>query len=300
MNYWDLQPNERWRYIGFMNETIWITGAQGKLGSQLVQLLEENTECKIIDTDKEIDISDMKMVDQAVDVYRPAVIINCASISDTDYCEKNMVEAFKVNALGARNLATASRRINAKIIQMSTDDIFDGKETGMLTEFDTPSPQNVYGKSKLAGENYVRELNPKHLIIRSSWVYGTATGDYFSFVVDKAKKNESFEAATDVFSTPTSAIELAKFVEFLMDKSEYGIYHASCEGVCSRFDFAKAILDKMGLDNSLVKPVNANAGGVKTSTHLENLMLKMTQIYEMKDWNEVLDEYVEIIKEDCI
>lgn len=123
--------------------------------------------------------ADMQAVDHAMDVYRPTIVINCASISDAEYCESHMVEAFKINALGARNLASASRRINAKMIQLSTDDIFDGKTSGRLTEYDTPAPQTVYGKSKLAGENYVRELNPKHLIIRSSWVYSAAKGNYF-------------------------------------------------------------------------------------------------------------------------
>ena len=102
-----------------------------------------------------------------------------------------MVEAFRVNALGARNLAAVTRRLNAKLIQLSTDDVFDGKSSGRMTEFDFPDPQTVYGKSKLAGENYVKELNPKHLIIRSSWVYGAASGeahqDYFSYVVEKGK-----------------------------------------------------------------------------------------------------------------
>lgn len=277
-------------------QTIWITGASGRLGTELMRRLKGNQDYKIIDTDIDVDITDMNAVNQAIEVYRPSVIINCASISDVNYCEQNMVEAFKVNALGARNLASASRRINAKIIHLSTDDIFDGKQTGKMTEFDIPAPVTVYGRSKLAGENYVRELNPKHLIIRSSWVYGLAKGDYFSYVAAHGKRQEAFEAPVDMISTPTSAATLAKLIETMMNKAEYGIYHASCEGKCSRYEFAKAILTVLGFDSSLALPVGEDKE--KTCTVLENLMLKMTDSYEMPDWMEDLRSYAdELMKE---
>ncbi len=256
--------------------TIWVTGAEGRLGSALVQLLSQDIENKVIGTDKdEVDITDLAAVDAAIDVYHPTVVINCASMSDMDECEKNMVEAFKINTLGARNLAMATQRINAKIIQMSTDDVFEGKTGIRLTEFDIPTPKNVYGKSKLAGEMFVRELNPKHLIIRSSWVYGTGKADFMTKVLDHAKKGESFEVPMDVISTPTSALTLAKFVELMIDHPEYGIFHASCEGSCSRRSFAQAIL----------------------KTLLENLMMKMTGIYEMPHWTDDFDAYVARHKE---
>lgn len=277
--------------------TIWITGAEGRLGTELLHRLEKNNDYKIIDTDRDVDITDMHAVDQAIDIYRPTIVINCASISDAQYCEEHMVEAFKVNALGARNLASASRRINAKMIQLSTDDVFGGISEGGRTEFDVPVPQSVYGKSKLAGENYVRELNPKHLIIRSSWVYGVGKGDYFGYVVEKAEKGEEFEAPIDVISSPTSAKELSQFIEKLIEESEYGIYHASCEGVCSRYDFAKEILTLMGYDGDLVKGVQTRNDGQKTSTLLENLMMKMTEIYTMPQWGDNLQSYVATMKE---
>lgn len=276
--------------------TIWVTGAEGRLGSALVQLLSQDLENKVIGTDKaEVDVTDMEAVDAAIDVYQPNVVINCASMSDMGECEKNMVEAFKVNTLGARNLAMATQRLNAKIIQMSTDDVFEGRSGSRLTEFDTPTPKTVYGKSKLAGENFVRELNPKHLIIRSSWVYGTGKGDFLSYVLDKAEKNETFEVPMDVISTPTSALTLARFVELMIDRPEYGIMHASCEGSCSRRSFAQAILRGFGYDDRLAEGVFADNNA--TSTLLENLMMKMTGIYEMPHWKDDLGAYVSRHKE---
>lgn len=280
--------------------SIWITGAEGRLGSALVQLLKKDMGNKVVGTDLDVDVTDMAAVDQAANVYRPNIIINCASISDVEYCEKHMVDAFRVNALGARNLAAAARRMNAKIIQLSTDDVFDGKSSGRLTEFDLPDPQTVYGKSKLAGESYVKELNPKHLIIRSSWVYGAAGSrvdqDYFAFVAEQGKNHTPFEAPLDKISTPTSAGELARFISCLLDKTEYGIYHASCEGMCTRHEFAKTILALMGYDTSLARGTFSDKNRRQVSTLLENLMMKMTEIYSMPQWIDDLKAYVEELK----
>lgn len=279
--------------------TIWVTGASGKLGSMLVKILKQNKEYKVIATDMDVDITDMAAVEQATAVYRPNIIINCAGISDGQYCEWNMVQAFRVNALGARNLAAASRQHNAKIIQISTDDVFSGKRSVPLTEFDPPNPTSVYGRSKLAGENYVRELNPKHLIIRSSWVYGAGKGDFFSYVLEKGKQYTSFKVPLDRISTPTSAIELANFINILLDRTEYGVYHASCEGICSRHEFARVILANMGYDPSLAEGVFSTEESEASCTLLENLMMKMTDIYQMPDWQEDLKRYIaQLDKED--
>lgn len=272
--------------------TIWIAGAGGSLGSSLVKLLKKDTDNKVIATDKDVDITDNDLVEKHVEIYRPTVIINCAAISDVDYCEKNMVEAFKVNALGARNLAAAARKVNAKIIQLSTDDVFADNHAGRLTEFDDPKPSTVYGKSKLAGENYVKELNPKHLIVRSSWVYGQGDGDYYSYVIKKGAAGEEFDAPLDIISTPTSASRLADFIVCLIDKSEYGIFHASCEGACTRHEFARVILSLNGYPITLAKGAFTQGNSKVSSTLLENLMMKMTEIYEMPHWQEALKEFV--------
>lgn len=273
-------------------ETIWITGAAGKLGSTLVSMLMENYNYKVIDTDKDVDVTDMEAVSQHADLYRPTVIINCASISDVIYCERNMVEAFRVNALGARNLAAAARKVNARMIQMSTDDVFSGNADDVVTEFDVPDPVSVYGKSKYAGENYVKELSPKHVIVRSSWIYGVGEDDFYNYVLKNATEGKAVDAPMDRFSAPTSADELAKFICTLVESKEYGVFHASCEGVCSRFEFAREILELNGLNHRLAMAVNANEEGRKTATHLDNLMMKMTKIYEMPYWKDALKAYV--------
>lgn len=280
----------------YSHKSIWITGADGKLGSVLKKALKGNVDYRIVTTDIDVDISDYDAVKAAMDIYKPNIVINCAGI-DKEASKKDEVLAYKVNAIGARNLAIVTRSHNAKIIHISTDDVFEYHTEGKYNEFDTAMPKGIYGKSKIAGESFIRELNPKHLIIRSSWVYGKGNEDYFSYVVEKARKNESFEASKDVMGTPTNSETLAKFILSILDENEYGIYHASDEGFCSRYEFAYFILDKMGFDPSLVKGVFTQ-GGIICSTVLDNLMMRITQVYSMPDWKEDLEEYIKNHKED--
>lgn len=271
-----------------MKNSIWVTGASGRIGSEIIKRLKMDTDYRVVGTDLDVDITDSEAVEAAGDIYRPNVIINCSSLSASKCSEENIVEAFKVNALGARNLAKVARKLNAKIIHLSTDDVFASNENKRLTEYDNPNPDSVYGKSKLAGENYVRELNPKHVIVRSSWVYGAGDNHFLAYVEEKAKNNESFTVPSYKISTPTSANTLADFILTLIDSSEYGIFHASCEGSCTRYEFACEILKQIGSNVSLAIPED----GSIHSTLLENLMLKMTEIYSMPDWKEDLANYI--------
>ena len=153
-------------------QKVWICGANGRVGRKMTELLE-NTPVELLLRDHEADdITDPKAVRDYAGMNRPHFIVNCAGLTDVAMCEENKEEAFKVNALGARNLSVAARMGKARMIQLSTDDVFDGSGQTPYTEFDTANPQTVYGKSKLAGENFVKEFCNRHIIVRSSWIFG--------------------------------------------------------------------------------------------------------------------------------
>ncbi len=285
------------------NDRIWITGAEGQLGHTLYKTLDDAAR-DILTTDKDVDVTDLDGIMQYADINRPDVIINCAAMTDVRTCEDEPIQAYKVNALGARNLSIASRKIGAKIIQISTDDVFGGMSQKTYTEFDTPEPVTVYGKSKLAGEGFVRELNPRHLVIRSSWIYGQSGSNFVFWVLEMARKGEPFLVPNDQVGSPTSAVELAKFIVRLLSTREYGVFHAACEGVCSRFYFAKEILRLAGMENV---PIDA-AVSKKTSqffpypsyTVLENMMMYMTEVYQMPRWEEAIREFMETLRRDTV
>ena len=151
---------------------VWIVGSEGQIGEAINEVLDP-LEIEVLNTDKNaLDITETDEVLHFGEINRPDVIINCTGITDTDECEKNPEHAYRVNALGARNLSIVARKCGAKIVQLSTDDVFDGKSKKPYTEFDDTNPLTVYGRSKRAGENYVKEFTHKHFIIRSNWVYG--------------------------------------------------------------------------------------------------------------------------------
>lgn len=270
---------------------VWIAGANGRLGHALCEAYENNSDIKLLKSDKEVPVDDLEEVLYFANVSRPNVIINCAGLTDDKFCEQNPDEAYRVNALGARNLAIAARRLDVKLIQISTDDVFGGQNSYAKNEFDVPTPTTVYGKSKLAGEQLVQSLVDKHVIVRSSWIYGVGTRDFVDYILSAAKEGKDIEMPYNSYSTPTSATSLAGFVESLIESDEYGIFHASCEGECSRADWAREILRTVGHPEIAVRTHNEN--GIKPPfTLLDNMMMRITGAYKMPEWKEELHAYL--------
>lgn len=270
-----------------MKESIWITGANGRLGNELYKLIKDSS-TEITATDTDIDITEINPVIDYARMNHPDIIINCAAMTNPQECEDNRIEAYRVNALGARNLAVAARTVNAKLIQISTDDVFDGNEGEFFNEFDTPIPRSVYAKSKYAGEMMVKELAPKHIIVRSSWVYGFGENTFVDRVINSAKNGEAIKVVKRRVGSPTSMKALAEFIKKLMLSNEYGIFHASCEGECTREEFAREILKAAGLSAEIAY----KEGGFRpNNARIEDLMMKMTGMHTMPNWKDALHEY---------
>lgn len=274
---------------------VWITGSDGQIGTALNEMINP-LEVEALNTDRdEVDVSNMDEVLSFGEIQRPDVIINCAGISDAAECEKNPELAYKVNGLGARNLSIVAGKIGAVMVQISTDDVFDGKSQKPYCEFDDTNPRTVYGRSKRAGENYVKEFTNKHFIVRSNWIYGVKGNNFVYNILRKAAKGKVIPVAADQSGSPTSANALAGFLLHLIRTNEYGTYHATCKGVCDRYDFAGEILRVTGVEGTLRAVTTAESEFSKGRPEyavLDNMVMRILGDYEMPEWKEALREYV--------
>lgn len=278
---------------------VWIVGANGQLGTAINEALDP-LEMQVFDTDKDdLDITHTEEVLNFGEINRPDVIINCAAVTDTDLCEKNPELAYRVNALGARNLSIVARKIGAKVVQLSTDDVFDGEREVPYSEFDDTNPRTVYGRSKRAGENYVKEFTHKHFIIRSNWVYGKGE-NFVNRILREADEKGPVTVASDQYGSPTSAKDLARIILYLIHTNEYGTYHATCQGTCSRYEFAEEIIRLAGKKAELqaVPSRESKSAARPDYTVLDNFILRIIDVYEMPEWKTSLKEYInEYMKE---
>ena len=272
---------------------IWITGAEGHIGTALLDLLE-GVEYQLLPTDiEEVDITKIDEVTQFVHVNRPDVVINCAGLTDVQECENNVDEAYRVNAIGVRNVALAANEVNAKVIQISTDDVFDKESRIPYNEFDNVHPRTIYGKSKEAGEKILTQLLNRFVIIRSSWIYGIGR-DFVDEVLRNVGQGKTMEVPNNQYAAPTSAKELAKVIRYFIDNEEYGLYQVVCPGSCSRYEFARTILECSGKAGELdLYPVVIEDSARPTYSVLDNMMLRLTGIEEPKEWKTALKEYLD-------
>ena len=274
---------------------VWVVGSASQVGTAINEVVDP-LEMEVFNTDKdELDITDTEMVLNFGEVQRPDVIINCAALTYLNVCEEDPESAYRVNAIGARNLCIVARKIGAKMVQLSTDDVFDGKSEVPYTEFDNTNPVTVYGRSKRAGENYVKEFTHKHFIIRSNWVYGKTGKNFVNYVLYKAEQGEDIIVPSSQQGSPTSAKDLARLILHLIETNEYGTYHATCKGTCNRMEFANEILRLAGKDNKVIS--EESQGKRPDYAVLDNFILRIIDTYDMPEWKASLEEYMKEIKE---
>ena len=230
--------------MGIKMKKIMITGCNGQLGRALNQLYGKEQEIEIINTDvfqgqgiTPLDITNVDAVLSFVREIRPDAIINCAAHTNVDKCETDIDNAYKINAVGPRNLSIAAAQTGAKLMHVSTDYVFPGTQNRALTEFDAVGPTSMYGKTKLAGENFVRDFGDKYFIIRTAWLYGDGR-NFVKTMLRLAEEHREAGVVKDQYGTPTSAAELAKAIKYLLPTENYGLFHGTCEGSCSWADFA--------------------------------------------------------------
>lgn len=220
--------------------TVLITGAAGQLGSDLVKVVGEDYQT-IPASSADFDVKKFEAAMEFIKNAKPDVIIHAAAFTDVDGCESQQDKAFTVNGLGTRNVALAAREVNAKLFYISTDYVFDGTKEGPYLEFDRPNPINVYGRSKLWGEEFVREQLHKFFIIRTAWLYGRNGKNFVKTMLKLAKEKEELQVVNDQRGTPTHTKDLARQIKELIPTELYGTYHCTSQGSCTWYEFALEI-----------------------------------------------------------
>lgn len=283
---------------------ILVTGCNGQLG-RAIRKEYAASDVEFINTDVvegegvvSLDITDVDAVLKLVRAEKPDVIINCAAHTNVDKCEEQWDLAYKINAIGPRNLSIAATEADAKMIHVSTDYVFEGNGTRPYTEFDAPNPVSAYGKTKLEGENFVKEFAKKHFILRTAWLYGDGK-NFVKTILALAENHDELNVVCDQVGTPTSAVELAKMIHYLESTENYGTFHATCEGDTNWADFAEAIFKRAGknvkvnhVTSKQYKEMNPASANRPAYSILEDYMIKLTSDFVMADWQDALDVYM--------
>ncbi len=274
---------------------ILITGANGMLGKTL---LEELSMYELVATDREeCDITDIASVEKCLKLHKPDVIIHAAAMTAVDDAETNADLAYLINAIGSKNIAKVANEINARVIAISTDYVFEGSSDTPYNEYDIPSPQNVYGKSKYAGEQAIMQHAGNYVIARVSWLYGKYGNNFVETMLKLADgTREELKVVADQIGNPTSTHAVAIALKEVIEREEInGVIHLTCEGEASWYEFACEIFKQKGI-NQKVTPCTTDefsrpAKRPKNS-RLDKMNLRLYGLSKMMTWQEALKKYL--------
>ncbi len=279
---------------------ILITGANGQLGREFRKSLE-HYDYEVVAHDRaSMDISDPDSVKAAFSRDNPAIVLNCASYNFVDQAEDDFDTAFKVNALGVRNLAFACKKSNALLVHYSSDYVFDGKKEDFYTEEDGPGPINSYGKSKLLGENILKEEMENFLLFRVSWVFGEGKQNFLYKLLEWSKKSRALKVVCDQISVTTYTKDIVSLTMLAITKELRGLYHLTNSGYASRYEVARFFAERIGLDNLLL-PVSSDYFSSPAQrpyfSAMSNLKLSKALDVDIPDWKVGIDNYLKIMFE---
>ena len=280
---------------------ILLIGANGQLGSDLERILGERGHLVVPSCRGDLDITDTAEADKVLSSVRPDAVINTAAFHKVEECERSPVPAFEVNAAAPMNLARACSRLDALLVHFSTDYVFDGARMEPYQETELPAPLNVYGASKVAGEHLIAANTERYFVVRTCGLYGVRGssgkgGNFVETMLRKARAGEPIRVVNDQVLTPTFTEDLAGAISLLIETRNYGLYHASCEGWCSWYEFARTIFELEGIEADLTPiqtmdmatpvPVRRPPYSVMSKQRLSSLGI------EMPFWKDSLARYL--------
>jgi len=279
---------------------ILITGARGMLGTDLCQILQQKGHTIKATDIEDMDVRDYELVRNTAVDFCPDFVLHLAALTDVDGCERQPEEAFRTNSIGTQNVALACQTTGAVMLYVSTISIFDGSKCEPYTEFDTPNPQSWYSRSKYQGELLVEKLLTRYYIVRAGWMFGGGPEDkkFVAKIMELSAERSSLTVVGDKFGSPTYTRDISSGIERLLHTGIYGTYHMVNSGdCCSRYEFAKTILEYAGNTHCQITPVNSAQFPLPAPRPrmegARNLNLELRHWEWMRPWREALKEYVQ-------
>ena len=277
---------------------ILITGSNGMLGHDLIEVLKDKHEL-LLTTSKTLDITDGDSVMDFILKSNPDIVINSAAYTDVDGCESNPDLAYNVNGEGVKNLALACREVDCPLVHISTDYVFNGQNDRPWVEDDEIGPISIYGKSKLEGEEHIKEILEKYFIVRTAWLYGVNGRNFPRTMLELAQNHSEITVVYDEVGTPTYTPDLAKGISKLIETDYYGTYHLTNSGNCSWCEFARYIFEVADVDVNVI-PVTASEfarpAPRPSYSVLENRNWVENGFEPLRNYKEAIKEYIGLIK----
>ena len=227
---------------------VLVTGANGQLGYDVVKELKRQNIEYYGARRQDFDIVDFEVMEKFITNYMPDAVIHCAAYTAVDKAEDEQELCYLVNASATENIAEICKKINAKMLYISTDYVFDGTKDGFYKVDDKPNPINVYGKTKLLGEQAVQKILDKYFIVRISWVFGEHGNNFVKTMLRLGKERKELNVVADQYGSPTYTADLAPLLVEMIKTDKYGVYHATNEGVCTWAEFAEEIFKIAGMN----------------------------------------------------
>lgn len=286
------------------NKTILVTGANGQLGNEMQIVARGSEDCYMFTDVAELDITDAEAVEKMIRENRVDVIVNCAAYTNVDKAEEEPALAERLNALAVKNLAESAKRNDAVLVHISTDYVFGGTQNNTPCREDQPAnPTGVYGKTKLQGEEAIKAVGCRYIIIRTAWLYSEFGKNFLKTMWNLTATKPELKVVFDQTGTPTYAYDLAKAIFEIIESRKYegcgGTYHYSNEGVCSWYDFTKMIAAYAGHSSCRIYPCHSNEFPSKvvrpSYSVLDKTKFKDTFGIEVPYWTDSLKKCIDVL-----
>jgi len=274
-----------------------ITGAGGRLGTQLQQHLAQQDEHQVVGLSQaDLDITNFQQVRERVAAHTPDAVIHCAAWTDVDGCARDPQRAIVVNGYGAGNVAAAAQAVGALIVHISSNEVFSGRDVSHpYLEYDSPQPLNPYGYSKYVGEQEVSRLNPRHIIIRTSWLFAHGGKNFLQSIIGAAQAGRALRVVVDEIAHPTYTNDFAESLTQLVVAKRPGVYHLVNQGAVSRWTFARYVLNRAGYEQTPIEKISRSewkrASTPPPNTPLANLHAAQLGI-QMRPWQQAVDDFL--------